>query len=135
MGSFVADATIKQLIQAGKAPAKSKVVILGLTFKENCPDTRNSKVEDIINRLAEYNIKPLIIDPWASMEDARIEYGVDLSPMEEAEEADCIILAVAHGEFKNLTWEQIGAMYKSGMPICKDKIAFVLLLPCFPRFL
>lgn len=117
MGSFVADATIKQLIQAGKAPAKSKVVILGLTFKENCPDTRNSKVEDIINRLAEYDINPVVIDPWASERDARIEYGVELAPMEDANEADCIILAVAHNEFKKLTWEQIGAMYKKGMPM------------------
>ncbi len=113
MGEYVADATIKQMIQAGKAPARSKVVILGLTFKENCPDTRNSKVEDIINRLEEYDIKPVVIDPWASERDARIEYGVELAPMEDANEADCIILAVAHNEFKNLTWEQIDAMYRN----------------------
>lgn len=117
MGAFVADATIKQLIQAGKAPAKSKVVILGLTFKENCPDTRNSKVEDIINRLVEYGIKPVVIDPWASERDARIEYGVELAPMSNASEADCIVFAVAHNEFKSLTWEQIAAMYKTDIPV------------------
>ena len=117
MGAFVADATIKQLILAGKAPAKSKVVILGLTFKENCPDTRNSKVEDIINRLAEYEIKPVVVDPWASPVDAKKEYNVELASMEDAKDADCIILAVAHNEFKALTWEQLATMYKAETPM------------------
>lgn len=117
MGAFVADATIKQMIKAGIAPKKSKVVILGLTFKENCPDTRNSKVEDIINRLAEYDIKPVVIDPWANPADAKREYDVNLKPMEEAKDADCVILAVAHNEFKELTWNQIAAMYKDGVPM------------------
>lgn len=117
MGAFVADATIRQMIKAGIAPKKSKVIILGLTFKENCPDTRNSKVEDIINRLAEYGIRPIVIDPWANPVDAKREYNVDLKPMEEAKGADCVILAVAHNEFKELTWEQIAAMYKDGAPM------------------
>ena len=116
MGAFIADATIKQLILAGKAPRNSKVIILGITFKENCPDTRNSKVKDIINRLEEYDIKPVVIDPWASEDDAKREYHVDLAPMEEARDADCVILAVAHDEFKALTWEQIDAMYKINTP-------------------
>lgn len=114
MGAFVADATIKQMIKAGIAPKKSKVIILGLTFKENCPDTRNSKVEDIINRLAEYDINPIVIDPWANPIDAKREYNVDLKLMDEAKDADCIILAVAHNEFRELTWEQIASMYKFG---------------------
>lgn len=113
MGGFVADAVIKQLVLAGKAPKTSKVVILGITFKENCPDTRNSKVEDIISRLAEYDITPIVIDPWANAADAKKEYNVELAPMEEAKDADCIILAVAHNEFKELTWEQIATMYKA----------------------
>lgn len=113
MGEFVADATIKQLILAGKAPKESKVVILGLTFKENCPDTRNSKVEDIINRLAEYEIKPIIVDPWATKEDAMKEYNVELTDMKDVENADCIILAVAHNEFKELSLEEIDSLYDS----------------------
>lgn len=117
MGAFVADATIKQMIKAGIAPKKSKVVIFGLTFKENCPDIRNSKVEDIINRLAEYDIKPVVIDPWASPRDAKREYDVDLKPMDEARDADCVLLAVAHNEFKELTWDQIAAMYKDSTPM------------------
>ena len=73
MGRFVADAAIKKMIEVGQAPKKSKVVILGLTFKENCPDTRNSKVDDIIKRLNEYGIKPIVVDPWASERDAMHE--------------------------------------------------------------
>lgn len=116
MGAFVADATIKQIILAGKAPKTSKVVILGITFKDNCPDIRNSKVEDIINRLAEFNISPIIIDPWASPVDAKREYNVNLATMDEAADADCVILAVAHNEFKELTWMQIASMYKADTP-------------------
>lgn len=113
MGKFVADATIKQLVLAGKAPKDSKVIILGITFKENCPDTRNSKVEDIINRLREYEIYPTVIDPWANPDDAKKEYNVSLVPMSEAKNADCVILAVAHNEFKVISWETLSGMYKS----------------------
>lgn len=70
MGKYVADAAIKKMIEAGQAPKNSKVVILGLTFKENCPDTRNSKVDDIIKRLNEFGIEPVVVDPWASERDA-----------------------------------------------------------------
>jgi UDP-N-acetyl-D-mannosaminuronate dehydrogenase len=94
MGKFVADAAIKQMIKVGKAPTKSKVVILGLTFKENCPDTRNSKVADVYNSLMEYGVQPIVIDPWASEHDAKHEYNIELKPMEDAKDADCVILAV-----------------------------------------
>lgn len=114
MGEFVADAAIKKMILAKKAPKESRVVILGLTFKENCPDTRNSKVEDIINRLKEFDIEPIVIDPWADKKDAMHEYGVELKPMTEAENADCIIVAVAHDEFKKLSVEELDKMYKVG---------------------
>ena len=113
MGAFVADATIKQLILAGKAPKKSKVAILGLTFKENCPDTRNSKVEDIINRLKEYGISPTVADPWANERDAMNEYGVTLTDISEINDADCVILAVAHNEFKAMTYDEINKLYKN----------------------
>lgn len=115
MGSFVADATIKQMILSGMAPKDSKVIILGITFKENCPDTRNSKVEDIIHRLNEYEIYPMVVDPWANIVDAKKEYGVNLIPFEEAKDADCVIIAVAHDQFKNLSWNQIGGMYKKAI--------------------
>lgn len=102
MGAFVADAAIKQMIEAGKAPKNAKVYIFGITFKENCPDTRNSKVNDIIRRLEEYEIVPQVTDPWADPEIAKREYGVDLIPFEEVRDADCIIVAVGHKEFRNM---------------------------------
>ena len=112
MGRFVADAAIKNMIAVGQAPKKSKVVILGLTFKENCPDTRNSKVDDIIKRLAEYEITPLVVDPWASDRDAMHEYGVNLTKFEDIKDADCVIVAVAHNEFKSLSLNDIKKLYK-----------------------
>ena len=113
MGKFVADAAIKNMIAVGQAPKKSKVVILGLTFKENCPDTRNSKVEDIIKRLTEYEITPIVVDPWASERDAMHEYGVTLTKLEDVKDADCVIVAVAHNEFKSLTLNDIKKLFKN----------------------
>lgn len=111
MGAFVADATIKKLVIANKAPRQAKVVIMGITFKENCPDTRNSKVEDIIKRLKEYAVEPLVVDPWSDPQDAKKEYGVTLTPMEEIKDVDCIIFAVAHNEFRELTMDKIDSFY------------------------
>ena len=88
MGEFVADAAIKKMILAGKAVRDAKVVIMGITFKENCPDTRNSKVEDIIKRLAEYGISPIVVDPQADKTDAKHEYGVDLAELKDVTEKD-----------------------------------------------
>ena len=112
MGAYVADAAIKKMIQAGLAPKKSKVVILGLTFKENCPDTRNSKVVDIIKRLNDYDIEPLIVDPWALEKDAIRDYGIKLTKMESITDADCVIVAVAHNEFRKLSLDDIRKIYK-----------------------
>ena len=113
MGKFVADAAIKQMIAVGQAPKKSKVVILGLTFKENCPDTRNSKVDDIIKRLAEYEISPVVVDPWASERDAMHEYGVTLTKLEDVKDADCVIVAVAHQEFRAMSLGDIKKLFKA----------------------
>lgn len=112
MGGFVADAAIKQMIEAGLAPKKASVVILGITFKENCPDTRNSKVVDIIKRLKEYEINPMVADPWADVEVARHEYGVELVPMEQLPLADCLIVAVGHKEFRSLSMMQLKKLFK-----------------------
>ncbi len=116
MGAFVADAAIKQMIEAGKAPKNARVFILGITFKENCPDTRNSKVYDIIKRLAEYEIVPQVSDPWADPEIAKREYGVDLIPFEEVKDADCVIVAVGHREFRSLSMEQIKDLFCPQLP-------------------
>ena len=112
MGAYVADAAVKQMIAAGQAPKNSKVVILGLTFKENCPDTRNSKVNDIIKQLNTYGIDPVVVDPWANKRDAMLEYGVEVKSMEDARDADCVIVAVAHDDFKALSLSEIKELFR-----------------------
>ncbi len=116
MGAYVADAAIKQMIEAGMAPKKATVVILGITFKENCPDTRNSKVADIINHLKEYDISPIVVDNWADKDIAKKEYGVDLVPMNKVPKADCIIVAVGHKEYRSLSMMQLKEMFRSELP-------------------
>ena len=115
MGAFVADALIKKLILAGKVVKDSKVVIMGITFKENCPDIRNSKVEDIILRLSEYGITPLVVDPWADAEEVRNEYNVELLDFDEVFDVDALVFAVAHREFKNISWEKLDSLYKKNI--------------------
>ena len=115
MGAYVAEAAVKKMIEAGQAPRKSHVVILGLTFKENCPDIRNSKVNDIIKCLNDYGIKPGIVDPWASVTEAKKEYGVELTELSEVKDADCVIVAVAHNEFKSLSLDQIKKLFKDSI--------------------
>ena len=114
MGTFVAEAAIKQMVLAGLAPAKSRVVILGLTFKENCPDIRNSKVDDIIKELNNYSIEPIVVDPWASESDAMHEYGVVLTKLKNVKGADCVIVAVAHDEFREMGLTSIKKIFKAG---------------------
>ena len=116
MGAYVADASIKQMIEAGMAPKKATVVILGITFKENCPDTRNSKVVDIIERLREYEISPIVTDGWADVAVAKQEYGVDVVPLDSIPKADCIIVAVGHSEYRSLSMMQLKALFKDGIP-------------------
>nr|WP_314667161.1 nucleotide sugar dehydrogenase [uncultured Oribacterium sp.] len=112
MGAFVADAAIKEMIEAGQAPKKATVVILGITFKENCPDTRNSKVVDIINRLREYDIFPIVSDKWADVKVAKQEYGVDLVDFELLPKADCVIVAVGHNEYRSMSTHQLKRLFK-----------------------
>lgn len=112
MGSFVADAIIKQLILTDKIVKKSKVLILGVTFKENCPDIRNSKVVDIVDRLKEYGINPYVVDPYANPDEVMREYGIKLSEFKEMKDIDCIVHAVAHEQYANLGLSDIENLYK-----------------------
>ncbi len=113
MGAFVADAAIKEMIEAGMAPKKATVVIMGLTFKENCPDTRNSKVVNIIDRLKEYDINPIVTDFWADTTVAKHEYGVNLTAWEDIPKADCLIIAVGHNEYRNMSVMQLKNLFKN----------------------
>lgn len=111
VGKFIADSAIKQTILAGKTIKDANFVILGLTFKENCPDIRNSKVMDIIHELAEFKVDPVVVDPWADEQDAEQEYNIKLTKIEDVKTADCIIIAVAHREFKQLGMAGIGKIF------------------------
>lgn len=115
MGTFVADAAIKQMIEAGMAPKKATVLILGITFKENCPDTRNSKVVDIINHLKEFEIDPIVTDPWADPAVASHEYGVELVSFDEIPKADCVIVAVGHSQFRSMSMMVLKELFKSDL--------------------
>ena len=113
MGRYVAENVVKNLIAADKQVKNAKVAILGFTFKENCPDTRNSKVNDIIKRLNEYEITPIVVDPWASERDAMHEYGVTLTKLSDVQDADCVIVSVAHNEFKAMSLNDIKKLFKT----------------------
>ncbi|MGE7367314.1 nucleotide sugar dehydrogenase [Desemzia incerta] len=113
MGAFVADAIIKELVLSGKKVKEANVVIMGITFKENTPDIRNSKVIDIITRLEEYGIKPAVVDPQADPAETKKEYGIELVNMDQITDADCAVLAVAHPEFINMTAEQFNKLFEN----------------------
>lgn len=111
MGAFVADAIIKQLILADKNVKRAKIAILGITFKENCPDIRNSKVRDIIDRLAEFGVAPIVSDPEADPEEVFEEYSISLTPIEDITGMDCIVFAVAHDYYRNLNGVQLSNLF------------------------
>ena len=116
MGAYIADAAIKQMIEAGMAPKKATVLILGITFKENCPDTRNSKVADIIHRLREFEIEPVVTDEWADSLVTKQEYDVELVPFEKVPKADCVIVAVGHNQFRSMSMMQLKKLFKDNLP-------------------
>ena len=112
MGKYVAEQTVKQLIKADKSIRNAKVGCLGITFKEDCPDARNSKVNDILKELREYGIDPIVCDPVADAPDVKRFYGVDLVDLSEFKDLDCLIIAVMHKEFKALSNQTIRAMFR-----------------------
>ncbi len=112
MGRYIAENVIKSLIKADIPVKNAKVGMLGLTFKENCPDTRNTKIIDIVNELKEYNINPAIYDPIADKDEAKRLYGVEFAGMDAFQNLDALILAVAHDEFKRLPKDTFDKMFK-----------------------
>ena len=114
MGKYVAENTVKNLIKADVPVKNAKVAILGFTFKENCPDTRNTKIIDIYNELREYGITPVIADPAADSDEAKRLYGIEFIDINDINNCDAVILAVAHEQFKNLGQADFDKMFKSG---------------------
>jgi UDP-N-acetyl-D-glucosamine/UDP-N-acetyl-D-galactosamine dehydrogenase len=107
MGAFVAQRTVKELVKLGHSLAQGVVTVLGLTFKENCPDLRNSKVIDIVRELESYGLKVQVHDPLADAHEAHEEYGLELTPWEKLKPAQAIVAAVSHAEYKRLTPEEM----------------------------
>ncbi len=120
MGKYVAENCVKSLIAADKSVKNANVAILGFAFKENCPDTRNTKIIDIINELNEYGIDPVIADMEADTEEAKHLYGVDLVDMSTIKDMDAVILAVAHTEFTDFTVEQMNGFFGDGRKVLLD---------------
>ena len=112
MGKYVADETIKLLIKADRKVKNARIGVLGVTFKENCPDVRNSKVIDIINELKEFEIECLCVDPDADREEVKREYGLDLVELSELKDLDGIIVAVSHTEYRNMDANKLMELYK-----------------------
>lgn len=112
MPKFVVESIIKRLIYGNKSVKKSNIVIMGITFKEDCNDLRNSKVEDMVKLLREYGIDPDLVDPLADSEEAYNIYGKELTPIAKVKNADCIVFTVPHSIFKKLSYDDIDSMYK-----------------------
>ena len=120
VGKYIAENTVKLLIYAEKQVKKARVAILGFTFKENCQDTRNTKVFDIVKELREYGIEPMIFDPVADAEEARKFYGIDVKREGQLCRMDALIVAVAHDVFKTYDMEMLNAFYQKGEKVLVD---------------
>ncbi len=112
MGKYVAENIIKNLIRADVSIKHAKVGLFGFTFKENCPDTRNTRVIDIMNELKEYEVVPMVYDPVADKAEALHEYGIEFASLEEIKDLDCLIIAVSHEEFLNMSLSDFDKFFK-----------------------
>lgn len=120
MGKYVAENTLKQLIKADRQIKGCKVLVMGITFKENCPDTRNSKVIDIINELKEYGIEIKVVDPLAEESEVKKEYRIKLSKLEDIIDVDAVIFAVPHEKFKDITLKNLKKIYRDDKLVLID---------------
>lgn len=120
MGRYIAENLVKQLIAADKAVRGAKVAILGLTFKENCPDTRNTKVMDVIHELGEYGVVPMVCDPVADADEVRAHYGIELTPLEDIRGMDAVVVAVAHKRFCWMNDKELSELFAPGVRVLID---------------
>ena len=120
MGKYVAENCVKKLIAAGRNVKGANVAILGFTFKENCPDTRNTRVIDIVNELREYGISPVVADPAADASEAKRLYGIEFAAQDGVRNMDAVILAVAHDEFKSFTPAEMEKFFAPGVKVLLD---------------
>ena len=121
MGKFVAEQTVKNLVRHGHRISGAKVAVLGLTFKENCPDLRNSRVVDIISELREYCCDVLVHDPLAYPAEALEEYGIELCALQDIDRCQAVILAVPHREYLQMSAADFGALMEEGATLVDIK--------------
>lgn len=122
MGKFIAEKTVKKLIKASINVKQARILIMGLTFKEDCPDIRNSKVVDIYQELKEYQIQDILVsDPWADPKETKHEYGIDLVELKDVKDVDCVIVAVAHQSYKAMSLGEYKRFFKPSF----DKPVFI----------
>lgn len=120
MGKYVAENCVKNLVHASKSVEGARVAILGFTFKENCPDTRNSKINDIVKELGEYGIDPVIADPVADADEAKALYGIDFVDISSIKDMDAVIVAVAHDCFAKLAMNDVDRLFGDGKKVLLD---------------
>jgi len=120
MGKYVAENCVKNLIKSEKAVKNAKVAILGFTFKENCPDTRNSKVYDIVKELREYGIEPVVADPEADAAEAKMLYGIEFQDIKTVKNMDAVIMAVSHECFSKFTMAEVDGFFSNGKKVLLD---------------
>ncbi len=120
MGKYIAENVVKNLIKAEKSVKNAKVAVLGFTFKENCPDTRNSKIYDIIKELREYGIEPIIADPTADAAEAKHLYGVEFVDINTIKDMDAVVFAVAHDEFASFKMSDVDKLFGKGKKVLID---------------
>jgi len=120
MARYAARNVIRLMLQNGIDVARSTVGVMGITFKENCPDIRNSKVADLVKELQTWNVKVVVSDPWASVEDVKHEYGIVLGTIDELNQVDSLVVAVGHNEFRAMEPDQLRKLCKTEKPVLAD---------------
>ncbi len=120
MGKYVAENIVKNIIRAEKPVKNARVAVFGLTFKENCPDIRNTRILDIIKELREYEIFPVVVDPRADRQEAMKLYGVKLADMKDIQDMDAVVIAVSHKEFCDLSMEDMNRFFGDGKRVLLD---------------
>ena len=120
MGKYIAERTVKMLIKQGKAVKGAKVAMLGITFKENVPDLRNTRVVDIVHELEDYGVNVLIHDPLADPQEARSHYGLEMVSLETMKGSDAVVVAVLHEEYNTMGLDGIAGLCANGAPIVVD---------------
>lgn len=120
MARYIARNVIKLMLNNGIDVAKSTVGVMGITFKENCPDIRNSKVVDLVNELKNWNVNVVVTDPWANAEEVMHEYGIQLGAINASHPVDSLVVAVGHNEFRSLTFSEIKQLCRTDKPVLAD---------------